>query len=192
MYHVVDTKIQAYSLAKNTNETLYEIYNKDTKQAAWLARGMTAFSKLPQFNISHTLDHYPWISLEDGLVVDVGGSHGHVGFQLVQRFPQLRVIVQDLESVVASASVPPELSERVSFMPHDFFTPQPVAGADVYFLRLILHNWSDTYCLRILASLLPALKDGCKVIVEDNLMPDYGSKPLWKERKARSVKWGCV
>jgi len=102
------------------------------------------------------------------------------------------VIVQDLESVVASASVPPELSERVSFMPHDFFTPQPVAGADVYFLRLILHNWSDTYCLRILSSLLPALKDGCKVIVEDNLMPDYGSKPLWKERKARSVKWGCV
>ncbi|EMF16953.1 O-methyltransferase [Sphaerulina musiva SO2202] len=178
---------KAYSLAKNTNETLYEIYNKDTKQAAWLARGMTAFSKLPQFNISHTLDHYPWMSLEDGLVVDVGGSHGHVGFQLAQRFPQLRVIVQDLESVVASASVPPELSERVSFMPHDFFTPQPVAGADVYFLRLILHNWSDTYCLRILSSLLPALKDGCKVIVEDNLMPDYGSKPLWKERKARTA-----
>lgn len=148
---------------------------------------MAAYAKRPQFNISHILDHYAWRSLADGLVVDIGGSQGDVGFQLARRFENLRVVVQDLENVVSTATVPQELSGRVSFMPHDFFTDQPVAHADVYFLRLILHNWSDVYCLRILAGLLPALKDGCKVIIQENVMPAYGSGPLWKERKARSV-----
>jgi hypothetical protein len=40
----------------------------------------------------------------------------------------------------AEAGIPEELRSRVSFMPYDFFTPQPVCGADVYFFRWIFHG----------------------------------------------------
>lgn len=61
---------------------------------------------------------------------------------LAERFPRIRCIVQDLAKVVTGcqSSVPAHLQDRVSFMAHDFFLKQPVNGADVYFLRCILHD----------------------------------------------------
>lgn len=41
-------------------------------------------------------------------------------------------------------------------MATDFLeTEQPVKDADVYFMRAVLHNWPDEYCVRILRNLLP-------------------------------------
>jgi hypothetical protein len=59
-------------------------------------------------------------------------------------------------------------------MAHDFFTEQPVKDADIYLLRFILHNWSDSYCIDILRRLVPALKDGARVLVNDIVLPDLG------------------
>ncbi|APA07270.1 hypothetical protein sscle_02g020400 [Sclerotinia sclerotiorum 1980 UF-70] len=67
----------------------------------------------------------------------------------------------------------------VEFMEHDFFKPQPVKCADVYLLRLILHNWSNNDCLQILRNLVPALKHGSKVLVNEIVMPD------WREIECR-------
>lgn len=51
------------------------------------------------------------------------------------------------------------------------FSQQPVNDADVYFPRSTLHGWSDKYCIAILHNLIPALKDGAKIIVNDVCMP---------------------
>lgn len=48
-----------------------------------------------------------------------------------------------------------------------FLTPQPVHGADVYLLRWVMHDWSDKYCVKILQALVPALKKGARVLVND-------------------------
>ena len=97
--------------------------------------------------------------------------------------------MQDLPPVVAGASakVPEDLSTRVTFMPHDFMTEQPVKGADAYLFRWIFHNWSDKYCLKILRNLIPALKAGARVVVQDNCLPEPGTLPFAEEAKIRSV-----
>lgn len=77
------------------------------------------------------------------MVVDLGGSQGHVAIPLARKFPDITVIVQDMGSVVkpAESALAPDLVGRVKFMEHDFFTTQTVQ-ADVYYIRWILHNWS--------------------------------------------------
>lgn len=65
----------------------------------------------------------------------------------------------------------PELSSRIKFMKHDFFTPQTVT-AEVYIFRHILHDWSDEDCLRILRALESALKPGAKVLVSEGVVPE--------------------
>lgn len=41
---------------------------------------------------------YPWSNLPDGAILcDVGGGNGHISLDILKAFPQLRVIVQDLE-----------------------------------------------------------------------------------------------
>ena len=73
---------------------------------------------------------------------------------------------------------PAALADRVSFQVHDFFTPQPVRGADVYFFRAILHNWSDPYAIKILRQVVPVMKASSRIIIMDGLIPPTGTAPL--------------
>ena len=45
-------------------------------------------------------------------------------------------------------------------------------GADIYFTRWILHDWSDKYVIRISKFLVPAMKDGSKVVLFEWLVQD--------------------
>lgn len=65
----------------------------------------------------------------------------------------------------------PTLAPRITFAEHDFFKTQPTS-ADVYVFRHILHDWSDADCLRILHALVPALKDGAKVLISEGVVPE--------------------
>jgi hypothetical protein len=42
------------------------------------------------------------------------------------------------------------------FSVHDFFTPQPQTNASSFFIKQILHDWSDEYCIKFLAQLKAA------------------------------------
>lgn len=74
---------------------------------------------------------------------------------------------------------------RVRFMEHDFFTPQPVKGADAYFFRLIFHDWPDQECVEILRNLVPALKNGASILICDIVLPEPNTVPNRLEKEAR-------
>ncbi|EEP81703.1 conserved hypothetical protein [Uncinocarpus reesii 1704] len=114
------------------------------------------------------LDSYDWKAAGKITVVDLGGSGGHDDIALAQAFPDLTITVQDLPEVKPTfeATVPADLKSRVSFMEHDFFKPQPVQ-ADIYMLKLILHDWPDHESVQILQALRPALKPGSRVLFID-------------------------
>lgn len=143
----------------------------------------------PGFNGSHVVKGYDWAGLGQAKIVDLGGSHGDMMIALAQSFPNLHCIVQDLAEVIDSrpAEAPPEeLKDRVTFQSHDFFKPQPVKDADVFFLRWIFHGWSDKYCLRILDNLIPSLKPGARVVINDICLPEPGLElPPHVERRTR-------
>ena len=54
---------------------------------------------------------------------------------------------------------------RVQFMPHDFFNPNPIKNADVYWVRHVLHNWSDDYCVRILTGIKSAMGPKSRILL---------------------------
>ena len=114
----------------------------------------------------------------------VGGSTGHVSFKLAEAIPQLRCIVQDLPTSASQfeAARPAALADRVKFQAHDFFKEQPVRGADVYFLRRILHDWSDKYVQKIVRALLPAMGPRSRILVNDFVFPQRGQIPWMAER----------
>ncbi|KAF9738301.1 hypothetical protein PMIN02_012901 [Paraphaeosphaeria minitans] len=101
-------------------------------------------------------------------VVDIGGSGGHDAFALATAHPSLTLTVQDLHecSPVFAAQVPGPLAPRVTFREHDFFEPQPVS-ADIYLLKMILHDWPDAQAVRIVQQLRPALRPGAKLLFID-------------------------
>lgn len=71
---------------------------------------------------------------------------GGFALQLSHLYPKLNFVIQDRGPVIQQAErtvwakeAPEALSKgRVSFVEHDFFTPNPVTGAGVYWLRYIM------------------------------------------------------
>lgn len=147
---------------------------------------MKAYMLMQEYNASHVVNNYDWESLGPVKMVDVGGGTGHVTMELVRHFPNLSVIVQDMENMVEEANtiIPAELKDRFKFMVQDMFAPQSVE-ADVYFFRWIFHNWSEKYCTSILKALIPALKPGARIIINETCMPEPGGISHWREKYLR-------
>ncbi|OJJ97232.1 hypothetical protein ASPACDRAFT_46085 [Aspergillus aculeatus ATCC 16872] len=112
-----------------------------------------------------------------------------------RRHRPVQCIVQDAAQVVSQALSTAQaqtasnandmVESRIEFQAHDFFHEQPVKGADVYFLRLVLHDWSDKYALQILRALIPALESGAKVVVNDRVVPGRHEVHYLVERETR-------
>ncbi len=102
---------------------------------------------------------WDWASIDSvrGTVVDVGGGRGAVSIALARHFPNIKFIVQDFADVVAGGpeDVPAGLKDQVQFMAANCLDEQPLRGKEVYFLRAVLHNWPDDYCVRMLQNILP-------------------------------------
>ena len=57
----------------------------------------------------------------------------------------------------------------------------------VYFFRWIFHNYSTQYAVKILQSLIPALKPGARVIINDHCLRDPGQESPWDETVMRRM-----
>ncbi|KAJ9606756.1 hypothetical protein H2200_008765 [Cladophialophora chaetospira] len=176
----------AWGLAHNASLPMFEeLEARHPERAKTFASAIEAISAA----IADTaqLGVYDWASLGSGTLVDVGGGKGYACRPLAKHFPELSFIVQDLEGTAATGreQLPPDLHDRVTFMTHDFFTPQPVKGADAYYFRAIFHNWPDKYCVRILQNLIPSLKKGARVLIHDPHTPDPLTSHPWAERQTR-------
>ena len=123
----------------------------------------------------HIVQAFPGLDQAVKVFVDVGGSFGTFSVTLAQHLKDTKFIVQDLPEVTADgpSHIPSELQDRVHFMAHDFFTEQPVKGADVYFFRWIFHTCADKYALKLLQNLIPALKKGARIIMSEVVAPSY-------------------
>ena len=166
---------------------MWEHYKTDPARGKRFANSMEAFTSGSGMSPSFLISGYPWSNLaENSTVVDMGGSEGHVSLTIAKANPHLKLVVQDLSEVIDKISISKYVSEghRIQFMVHDFFTPQTLV-ADAYLLRWILHNWPDSYVIKIFRNLIPALRNGAKVIVNDQLIPSPGSVPLMIERQIR-------
>jgi len=146
---------------------------------------------------------YDWGSFAD--IVDMGGGMGHIAIAIAAAHPNVTCVVQDVnpglqtafegQLLAQDADGAKGLRERVKFEVHDIFTPQPVKGASVYFLRNVLHNYTDTDCQRILTEIAVSMTPTSKIIIVDALLPEHGTVDRLVEAKMRSLDlmmWGIL
>lgn len=174
-----------FNVAMSTKEPMFAALGKDKRAADQFALAMKSVESRPGMAVSFVLDGFDWSRVTK--VVDIGGNRGKISIALAKSYPNIHCIVQDIEEVLKGAAVPLELERRVSFMPHDFFKKQPVTGADVYYLRWVLHDWSDLYAARILRALIPALETNSVILINEYCLPAFGAMSLYKQRWQRWV-----
>ncbi|KAJ3819936.1 S-adenosyl-L-methionine-dependent methyltransferase [Lentinula raphanica] len=104
-------------------------------------------------------------------IVDVGGGVGSVTLALRNAYPKLRYVVQDLEQQIFWEEKNPEAVKtgQVQLQAHNFFNPQPIKNAAIYFLRLIVHNWPDQDAIKILTNVRSAAGADSKLVLFEML-----------------------
>ncbi|KIW97559.1 uncharacterized protein Z519_01143 [Cladophialophora bantiana CBS 173.52] len=116
-------------------------------------------------------------SVADGngvAMVDVGGGHGQVTQKVMEEHPHIkaRFVVQDLGAIIEEARA---RNPKYEVMEYDFFTPQPIRGARIYFMRRVLHDFPDSKCREILRNQIHGMVKGqSKLLVCETVLPAVG------------------
>ena len=108
--------------------------------------------------------------------VDVGGAGGHECHALKGKYPHLpgKLVLQDLPDTIER--VKGTEAPGMEAMVHDFFTPQPIKQARAYYLRNVLHDWSNDSCTHILKNLAAVMEPGySKVLINETVVPLKGA-----------------
>ena len=108
------------------------------------------------------------------LMIDIGGAQGHDIIDFYKSFLGIpgQLVLQDLPSIINS--LPSNFPQDIEAQAHDMFTPQPIVGAKAYFLHMVLHDWPDDSCRKVLETLRPAMKrDYSKILLNEIVVPDW-------------------
>ncbi|KAI1396528.1 S-adenosyl-L-methionine-dependent methyltransferase, partial [Hypoxylon fuscum] len=112
------------------------------------------------------------------LFIDVGGSMGAQCVEFRKRYPNLagRVVLQDLPAVIEQVKAKPHPgSENVEAEPYDFFTPEPIKGARVYYFRNVLHDWPDVKCVEILINIKAGMTKESVILIDETVLSEKGA-----------------
>ncbi len=150
-------------------ETIWSYFAAHPDEGNTFHQAMATWSR---FEDTAVLQAYDFS--DAAIVADIGGGQGSLLVGILQKHPHARGILFDAHSTIEQTKkqLPPELRARLDLVEGDFFESVP-AGADVYLLKNVLHDWSDPQCLRILQNCRRAMgPTRGKVLVIEHLMPE--------------------
>ncbi|RDI55374.1 methyltransferase [Nocardia mexicana] len=107
-------------------------------------------------------------------VADIGGGDGTLLAAVLNANSGLRGILYDTPEGSAQAAETLSVqgvSERCTVVAGDFFAAAP-AGADLYLLKSIMHDWDDERAAVILGHIRRVLPDSGRVLIVEPILPD--------------------
>ncbi|GAA0428980.1 methyltransferase [Acrocarpospora corrugata] len=122
-------------------------------------------------------------------VVDLGGGRGQILSAVLGAHPQVSGVLFDLDRVIPSgreAMAAAGLADRCEFVVGDFFEGV-TAGADVYILANVIHNWSDEDSIRILSNIRSAMAADGRILIVEIVLPDDDSPHVGKDADMRML-----
>jgi hypothetical protein len=111
---------------------------------------------------------------------DIAGGNGDMLVGVLQKYAGLNGILFDRPEVVEQSSTVIEragLADRCKLVGGNFFESIPVQ-ADAYFMRHILHDWSDDECGTILKNLATAAPSGARLFIAECMLGEPNENPL--------------
>ncbi len=155
---------------------LFEYFPTHPRESEMFNNAMTSFSLV---EVPAALEAYDFSGI--GTLVDIAGGHGQMICAILQKYPQMRGILTDLDHVIAGAAQAVRragMEGRCALQTCDFFHSVP-SGGDAYILKHIIHDWDDFRSLAILRNIHTALgeKKGKVLLLEMVLTPGNDPHP---------------
>lgn len=165
---------------------------RDGKQDGFVREfGLRIFDYIPQnpayaevFNYamsSYSATHTRWVLealkgydfTDIRSLCDVGGGHGHLICNVLQEHPQLQGTVLELESTIKNKELlwaeKMGMADRCRYLAGDMFREVP--RSDAYIMKMILHDWNDEECVKILSNIQKASPASGRILIVEHVVP---------------------
>jgi hypothetical protein len=153
-------------------------------------QGMTGHSATQNNSVLEALRDYEFSTIRT--ICDVGGGHGRLVCALLQAHPHLSGLVLDLPEVFEEPgqlwASRLGLEERCRYVAGNMFNNVP--RADAYSLKMILHDWDDQECIKILSNIRTAATPGARVLVMEQVVPGPHEPHIAKLFDIHMMCWG--
>ena len=132
---------------------------------------MSSYSATHTKMVLEALKGYDFTSIKS--LCDVGGGHGHLICNILKEHPKLQGTVLELESTIKNKELlwadKMGLADRCKYLAGDMFREVP--RSDAYIMKMILHDWSDDECVKILSNIQKAAPAGGRVFIVEHVVP---------------------
>ena len=134
-------------------------------------QAMSSYSRIQTGWILEALEGYDFSKVQ--YICDVGGGQGHLLCSILAKYPQTSGIVLELENVINNKELlwanKMGVQDRCTYMAGNMFDEVP--KADAYIMKMILHDWSDDECVKILSKIHDRSSNEGTVFVAEHMVP---------------------
>lgn len=150
---------------------IFDYRDRNPGYAEVFDQAMMSYSAIQTTWVLEALDGYDFSRVFH--MCDIGGGTGHLLANILAKYPHMHGTVLELDTVTSKKDllVAPKLgvNERCSYVNGDMFSEVP--SADAYIMKMILHDWNDDECVRILSNIYRASPDHARLFIAEHLIP---------------------
>ncbi|MCV7010775.1 methyltransferase [Mycobacterium gordonae] len=165
------------SIPRLRGKEFFDYLGDDPYLAELFNGAMTSISEMAEFPVVAAYDFTRYQT-----IMDVGGGHGRLLAAILGAAPTARGVLLEIPDVAAGAL--PLLrklgvAERVRIETGSFFDGIP-AGADLYVLKNIIHDWPDEKAEAILRNVRTTGGADCTVVLVELVIPEHNREFVGK------------
>ena len=133
---------------------------------------MSSYSAMHTAMVLEALNEYDFSNVKH--ICEIGGGQGHLLSHLHSKYNHLNGTILELAPVVNNqdSSWPNKmgLEKRCKYIQGNMF--EQVPSADLYMMKMILHDWNDNECIKILSNIHKSASEKSRIFIIEHIVPD--------------------
>jgi predicted transcriptional regulator len=166
---IIDGKQNAF--LREYGKKLFEYTESTPPYREVFNQAMSSYSRIQTGWILEALEGYDFSKIQH--ICDVGGGQGQLLCSILVKYPQLKGIVLELENVINKKELlwanKMGVQDRCTYIAGNMFDNVP--KADAYIMKMILHDWSDDECVKILSNIYQRSPNEGTVFIAEHMVP---------------------
>jgi hypothetical protein len=150
---------------------IFDYLSQNPGYAEVFNHAMSSYSAIHTRWVLEALKSYDFSEIQS--LCDIGGGHGHLICNILREHPRLKGMVLELESTIKNKELlwaeKMGLADRCNYLAGNMFREVP--SSDAYIMKMILHDWNDEECVKILSNIQKASPAGGRVLIIEHVVP---------------------
>jgi hypothetical protein len=155
-------------------DNLFEYAHKNADYSKVFNEAMSSYSAMHTAMVLEALNGYDFSNISH--ICDIGGGQGHLLSHLLSKYNHLNGTILELDPVVnnqdSSWQNKMGLQNRCKYVKGDMF--EQIPSSDLYTMKMILHDWDDEECIKILSNIHKSASDKSKVFIIEHIVSNPG------------------